>query len=93
MSWATNYTNHLKIKVKMIFWAGRKIQKPPPFTFFPTGSANPDVLLSFAQLGEGARALARFNVASHAVCKTPSTLVFSTLKRRERRAPLRFAGV
>jgi beta-glucosidase len=45
-------------------------------------------LLSFAQWGDGARALARFNVASHAACKTPSPPAVSTLKRRERRAPL-----
>src|ERR1700733_10368184 len=44
-------------------------------------------LLSFAGLGDGARALARFNVASREACKTPGPLAFSTLKRRERRAP------
>jgi hypothetical protein len=45
-------------------------------------------LLSFVQLGDGARALARFNVASHAARKIHSPLALSTLKRRERRAPL-----
>jgi hypothetical protein len=45
-------------------------------------------LLSFARLGDGARASARFNVASHAARKTPGPLAVGTLKRRERRAPL-----
>src|ERR1700733_7950354 len=48
-------------------------------------------LLSFAQWGDGARASARFNIASHATCKTPRALAFITLKRRERRAPFTLA--
>jgi hypothetical protein len=47
--------------------------------------------LSFAQLADGARASARFNVTSHAARKMPGPLAFSTLKRRERRAPLALA--
>jgi hypothetical protein len=50
------------------------------------------LLLSFAQLDDGARALARFNVLSHAAREMPSPLAFGTLKRRERRAPLTLAA-
>src|SRR5450756_371116 len=45
-------------------------------------------LLRLAQYGDGARALARFNAQSCMARKTPSALVYRTLKRRKRRAPL-----
>ena len=45
-------------------------------------------LVRFVQLGDGARASARFNVREEEALETPSLLVFFELKRRERRAPL-----
>ena len=45
------------------------------------------ILLQLVQLSDGARALARFTGRSHTAREIPSPPVFSTLKRRQRRAP------
>jgi hypothetical protein len=44
--------------------------------------------LRLAQYGDGARALARFDVQKHKAHKMPNPVELGTLKRRERRAPI-----
>jgi len=73
----------LPVQLEIVLKSGRLRDWSSDWTCFRSMK-----LLRLAQYGDGARALARFNVQSCSARKTPSPLADRTLKRRKHRAPL-----